>query len=96
MLSCASSSAAKSLASCASLRRALPRRVGSCVSGFSDKVLHDRYAIDDNGMPMFGTSLNGLGLKQSLVVSLGEDVRLATLAAFEATWDKSAEFWPPA
>lgn len=50
-------------------------------------VLHDRYAIDDSGMLMFGTSLNGLGLKQSFVVTLGEDLRSAALAAFEATWD---------
>lgn len=57
-------------------------------------VLHDRYLIHDDGMLMFGTSLNGLGLKQSLVVALGEDVRAATLAAFEATWDSADEFWP--
>jgi hypothetical protein len=50
-------------------------------------VLHDRYAIHDDGMLMFGTSLNGLGLKQSFVVALGEDLRSAALAAFEATWD---------
>lgn len=50
-------------------------------------VLHDRYAIHDDGMLMFGTSLNGLGLKQSFVVALGEDLRTAALAAFEATWD---------
>jgi hypothetical protein len=45
-------------------------------------------------MLMFGTSLNGLGLKQSLVVALGQDVRGATLAAFEAAWDAATEFWP--
>lgn len=50
-------------------------------------VLHDRYAIHDGGMLMFGTSLNGLGLKQSFVVALGEDLRAAALAAFESTWD---------
>lgn len=50
-------------------------------------VLHDRYAIHDDGMLMFGTSLNGLGLKQSFVVSLGPDLRSAALAAFETAWD---------
>ena len=53
-------------------------------------VIHDRYAIHSNGMLMFGTSLNGLGLKQSFVVALGEDVRTAALAAYEATWDNSS------
>lgn len=57
--------------------------------------LHDRYLIHPEGMLMFGTSLNGLGLKQSFVVALGADVRAATLAAFEATWDKAKKFWPP-
>ena len=53
-------------------------------------VLHDRYAIHEDGMLLFGTSLNGLGLKQSFVIALGEDLRTATLAAFEATWDNSS------
>lgn len=59
-------------------------------------LLHDRYLIHPDGMLIFGTSLNGLGLKQSFVVALGADVRAATLAAFEATWDQSEEFWPGA
>lgn len=53
-------------------------------------VLHDRYAIHEGGMLLFGTSLNGLGLKQSFVVALGEDLRSAALAAFEATWDPAS------
>jgi hypothetical protein len=53
-------------------------------------VLHDRYVIHDDGMLMFGTSLNGLGLKQSFVVALGEDMRSAALAAFEASWDTAS------
>lgn len=57
-------------------------------------VLHDRYLIHEGGMLMFGTSLNGLGLKQSLVVALGPDVRAATLASFEGTWDQAKKFWP--
>jgi hypothetical protein len=55
-----------------------------------DGVLHDRYLIHGAGMLMFGTSLNSLGLKQSFVVALGEDLRSAALAAFEATWDASS------
>jgi hypothetical protein len=58
-------------------------------------VLHDRYLIHDRGMLVFGTSLNGLGLKQSFVISLGSDMRAAALAAFEAMWDQSEAFWPP-
>ena len=34
-------------------------------------VLHDRYAIDDYGMVLFGTSLNGIGKKQTFVVAVG-------------------------
>jgi hypothetical protein len=30
-------------------------------------VLHDRFLIHDGGMLIFGTSFNGLGLKQSFV-----------------------------
>ena len=38
------------------------RRVGS-------RVLHDRYLIDDTDMLILGTSFNGIGLKQSMVVT---------------------------
>ena len=41
----------------------------------TQKVLHDRYIIHDDGMLFSGTSLSGLGLKQSVLVSLGEDLR---------------------
>ena len=54
------------------------------------KVLHDRYVIHDEGMLLFGTSLNSLGSKQSFVVALGEDIRVTVLAAFEATWDTAS------
>ncbi len=50
------------------------------------KVLHDRYVIHDDGMALLGTSLNGLGLKQSFVVSLGEDLRSTALRAFDDVW----------
>lgn len=49
-------------------------------------VLHDRYVIHKGGMLLFGTSLNGLGFKQSFVVALGEDLRSAVSSAFEASW----------
>jgi hypothetical protein len=52
-------------------------------------ILHDRYVIYGDGMLLFGTSLNGLGLKQSFVVMLGEDIRTVVLAAFEAAWDNA-------
>jgi len=52
-------------------------------------VLHDRYLIHDEGMLLFGTSFNGLGLKQSFVVALGEDIRNAVLAGFEIDWQRA-------
>ena len=55
-------------------------------------VLHDRYAIDDSQMLHFGNSLNGIGAKQSFVVSLGEDIRMATIAAFDKLWGNTAKF----
>jgi len=53
-------------------------------------VLHDRFLIHDDGMLMFGTSLNGLGLKQSFVVALGEDIRASVVATFDADWQRAA------
>lgn len=52
-------------------------------------VLHDRFLIHDDGMLMFGTSLNGLGLKQSFVVALGEDIRASVTASFDADWQRA-------
>jgi hypothetical protein len=52
-------------------------------------VLHDRFLIHDGGMLMFGTSLNGLGLKQSFVVALGEDIRASVAATFDADWQRA-------
>jgi hypothetical protein len=52
-------------------------------------VLHDRFLIHDGGMLMFGTSFNGLGLKQSFVVALGEDIRTSVAATFNADWQRA-------
>jgi hypothetical protein len=52
-------------------------------------VLHDRFLIHDNGMLTFGTSLNGLGLKQSFVVALGEDVRASVAVTFDTDWQRA-------
>lgn len=49
-------------------------------------VLHDRYLIDRGGMLLIGTSLNGIGLKQSMVVRVGNDLRQAAEQAFDALW----------
>jgi hypothetical protein len=49
-------------------------------------TLHDRYAVDDVRMLLFGTSLNGLGKKQSFIVELGQDTRASVMAAFDAAW----------
>jgi hypothetical protein len=37
-------------------------------------------------MLLIGTSLNGLGLKQSMVVRVGNDLRLAAEQGFDALW----------
>jgi len=52
--------------------------------------LHDRYAIDDARMLLFGTSLNGIGKKQSFIVELGSDMRQTALVAFESSWAVAA------
>jgi hypothetical protein len=49
-------------------------------------TLHDRYGIDDGRMLFFGTSLNGLGKKQSFIVELGPDLRATVMTAFDAAW----------
>jgi hypothetical protein len=51
--------------------------------------LHDRYAIDDVGMLMFGTSLNGIGFKQSFIVVLGPDIRSSMIPVFDSTWSQA-------
>lgn len=53
-------------------------------------VLHDRYVIHEDGMLLCGTSLNGLGKKQSYVVSLPDDIRHASLSAFDDYWSKAS------
>jgi hypothetical protein len=57
----------------------------------SQKVLHDRYVIDQGGMLILGTSLNNIGAKQTFVVSTGEDVRSMASAAFDRIWRTSHE-----
>ena len=52
----------------------------------SKGVFHDRYAIDDGGMLLFGTSLNGIGFKQSFIVALGQDIRSGVIPVFDSAW----------
>jgi hypothetical protein len=54
--------------------------------------LHDRYVIHDDGMLIVGTSLNSIGLKQSFVVTVGEDIRAIVLSAFDDAWGKGTPF----
>lgn len=51
-----------------------------------DGKLHDRYVIHRSGIALFGTSLNGVGKKQSFVVELGLDIRNAVMSTFEDYW----------
>lgn len=48
--------------------------------------LHDRYVIGDSSVHLFGTSFNGLGKKQSIVVSAGVEIRQALIDAFDRNW----------
>ncbi len=57
-------------------------------------LLHDRYVIHDDGMLLFGTSLNGLGLKQSFVVALGEDIHATLTKEFDRIWNSQATGYP--
>jgi hypothetical protein len=52
--------------------------------------LHDRYIIHDDGMLLVGTSLNSIGLKQSFVVTLSEDIRGSVLRSFDEVWNKAS------
>jgi hypothetical protein len=54
--------------------------------------LHDRYIIHADGMLLLGTSLNGLGKKQSFIVSLGEDLRQIASPAFDRAWASAKKF----
>lgn len=55
-------------------------------------ALHDRYIIDDASILLLGTSLNGIGRKQTFVVELGPDLRAAALSAFNREWAKATPF----
>jgi hypothetical protein len=55
--------------------------------------IHDRYLIDDHGMLLIGTSLNSFGNKQAFIVKLGQDIRAATLKAFQLKWS-AGQPWP--
>jgi hypothetical protein len=54
--------------------------------------LHDRYIIHRDGMLISGASLNGLGKKQSFVITTGPDVQAATEAAFDRAWATASAF----
>jgi len=56
-------------------------------------ILHDRYLLDDTGMKILGTSLNGFGKKQCFVIAAGDDMRKAMLTVFEGHW-RGASTWP--
>jgi len=57
------------------------------------KDLHDRYIIDDAGMVILGTSLNGFGKKQCFVIRAGENMRAAMLKEFSRRW-AAGSVWP--
>ena len=53
---------------------------------YEKRTLHDRYVISDTGFWLLGTSLNYLGKKESFIVLLEEDIRLAMLSVFNFRW----------
>jgi hypothetical protein len=55
----------------------------------SNPILHDRYIIDDKKLFLLGTSLNGIGKKQSFIIDMSENIRLSTLQYFNNTWNIS-------
>lgn len=67
------------------------RRLGIRVA--PNGALHDRYLIDDSRLFILGTSLNGFGKKQSMVIQAGTDFRRELLSAFDRHWNTAAP-WP--
>lgn len=56
------------------------------VAIYSKSELHDRYIFDDGVFWLSGNSLNGLGMKESFLVCLGEDIRQSMQATFNSRW----------
>ena len=48
--------------------------------------IHDRYLMDGSNFWFSGNSLNHLGEKESMVLALGQDVRMTMKTAFEKRW----------
>lgn len=59
------------------------------VAIYSKSELHDRYFFDDSVFWLSGNSLNGLGMKESFLVCLGEDIRQSMNATFNRRWKDS-------
>lgn len=62
------------------------------IRGSPTPDLHDRYMIDSSRMWLLGQSLNGIGKKQTFIVTIGEDVRAATDRAFRQRWSGAARW----
>jgi hypothetical protein len=54
--------------------------------------LHDRYVVHNEGVLLIGTSLNGLGRKQSSVVPMGKDFSDIMLPAFDRYWNAAEAY----
>lgn len=54
--------------------------------------IHDRYLIDASRMWLIGTSLNGIGKKQSFIITVGPDVRGLTEQGFNKRWNQSTKW----
>lgn len=55
-------------------------------------ILHDRYIMDRSLFWYSGNSLNGLGKKESLLISLGKDIQQNMSASFDSHWKKATPF----
>jgi hypothetical protein len=57
---------------------------------YGSSTLHDRYIMDGTHFWLSGNSLNGLGSKESFIVSLGGDIHQAMSQTFEHRWKTAA------
>jgi hypothetical protein len=73
------------------LRALMTERGKIEVRKIPDQTLHDRYVVDASTMYILGTSLNGLGKKQSIVVELAGGFRSGIIKIFDQGWSRSAE-----
>lgn len=61
------------------------------VRKYSQKVLHDRYLLDNKSVWLSGNSLNNLGKKESFIVKMSDDMYKTILKTFDERWKIAAQ-----